>query len=151
MRRIDRQLEQDQALAVLDKGEYGTLGMIDTEGRPYQVPVNYGVFEGGLFFHCAAEGTKIDAIEVNPEVTFCVVGDTRVLPESFGTLYESCIVRGTVRESTGEEKQLALEGLIRKYSPGYIEAGRKYIDKLTARTRVFRVALDEVTGKARRS
>ena len=93
---------------------------------------------------------KIDILAARPEASFCVVGDTRVLPESFGTLYESGIVRGSVTEAAGEEKQQALEGLIRKYSAGHHEAGMKYISKLKARTRVFRVSMEEITGKARR-
>ena len=151
MRRSDRQIDRAGALAVLEKGEYGVLGMIDTDGRPYQVPVNYCVRGEGLYFHCASEGKKTDALEANPEATFCVVGDTRVLPESFGTLYESCIVRGAVREVAGEEKQQALEGLLFRYSAAFVEAGMKYIDRMTARTRVFRLSMDEVTGKARRN
>lgn len=150
MRRSDRQIEKADALSVLEKGEFGVLGMVDDDGRPYQIPVNFCVVEGRVYFHSASEGSKIDYLEARPYASFCVVGDTEVLPDSFGSLYESCIISGTAAEAVGEGKQAALEGLLHKYSSEYLESGMKYIDKLTDRTRVFGVSLDEVSGKARR-
>ena len=96
------------------------------------------------------EGEKIDCIEANPDVSFCVVGETRVLPEAFGTLYESAVVRGVAGEAEGDEKRRALEGLLEKYSPDHVAPGREYIKKLWDRTRVYRVTITSLTGKARR-
>ena len=48
------------------------------ESCPYLIPLNYGaeVEEGKLvlYFHGAKEGTKIDKIRENPQVSYCIYG-----------------------------------------------------------------------------
>lgn len=150
MRRSDRQISESEALSILEKGEYGILSLTSTAGEPYGIPVNYCYLDGKVYLHCAMEGYKIDLLAKNPGASFCVVGDTEVLPDSFGSKYESCIVSGVAAEVEGVEKQKALEGLIYKYSGDYIPEGLKYIGKLTGRTRVFGISIDTISGKARR-
>jgi hypothetical protein len=150
MRRKDRLITEAEAFSILEKGEYGILSTISPSNEPYGVPVNYCLINECLYFHCALEGRKIDNISSNPKVSFCVVGKTEVLPDQFGTKYESCIVQGVAAESFGEEKQLALEGLIHKYSGNFVSEGLKYIEKLKDKARVFRIRIESITGKARR-
>ena len=130
--------------------EYGVLSTASQNGMPYGIPLSFCIIDGQLYFHCAMEGRKIDCLEQNSSVSFCAVGATEVLPEKFGTKYESAIVAGTAEEVFAEEKQLALEGLIKKYSSDHIESGAKYIDALTHKTRVFKIVVDGISGKARK-
>lgn len=148
MRRSDRQLSETEALIILDKGEYGTLSLSSAAGEPYGIPVNYCSLDGKVYLHCAMDGYKIDLLAENPRASFCVVGDTEVLPGSFGSKYESCIVSGVAAEALGVEKQKALEGLIFKYSGEYVPEGMKYIEKLSGVTRVFGISIDSISGKA---
>jgi uncharacterized protein len=150
MRRKDRLITDTETLSILEKGEYGILSTVSSDNEPYGVPVNYCLIGERMYFHCALEGRKIDNIIHNPNVSFCVVGKTEVLPDKFGTNYESCIVQGVASESFGEEKQLALEGLVRKYSEDFVAEGLKYIDKLKDKTRVFKIRIESISGKARK-
>lgn len=150
MRRKDRMITDEEALSILEKGEYGILSTVSPDHEPYGVPLNYSLINGHIYFHCAVEGRKIENMRHNPRVSFCVVGRTEVMPEKFGTRYESCMVTGLACEALGEEKQLALEGLIRKYSGAFFTEGLTYIEKSGNRTRVFKVAIESVSGKARR-
>jgi nitroimidazol reductase NimA-like FMN-containing flavoprotein (pyridoxamine 5'-phosphate oxidase superfamily) len=93
---------------------------------------------------------KLDNIEHSPEVSFCVVGATELLPSKFGTNYESCLVEGRASEVFDDWKQGALESLVGKYSQGFEEQGLRYIDGLRDKTRVFKISVLSVTGKARR-
>ena len=95
-------------------------------------------------------GHKLENLAADNRVSFCVVGRTEVLPEQFATRYESVIVAGRAQEVSGDEKQRALEGLAAKYSPGLEEAGLRYIAAQGPRTRVFKVAIEAISGKARR-
>ena len=72
------------------------------------------------------------------------------MPEMFGTLYESVILCGKVEEVFEAQKQSGLEGIIAKYSPDFMTPGREYIEKLWDRTRVFRITITDLSGKARR-
>jgi len=150
MRRQDRLITNTEALSILENGEYGILSTASSNNEPYGVPINYCLIGECIYFHCALEGRKIDNINSNPKVSFCVIGKTELLPDKFGTKYESCIVQGVASESLGDEKQLALEGLIHKYSEDFVSEGLKYIEKLKDKARVFRIRIESISGKARR-
>jgi nitroimidazol reductase NimA-like FMN-containing flavoprotein (pyridoxamine 5'-phosphate oxidase superfamily) len=150
MRRKDRLITNAETSSILERGEYGILSTVSSNKEPYGVPLNYCLIDECIFFHCALEGRKINNINNNPKVSFCVVGKTEVLPDKFGTKYESCIVDGLASESFGEEKKLALEGLIHKYSANFFSEGLKYIEKLNDKTRVFKISIDSISGKARK-
>ena len=92
IRRQDRVLNEEEALDLLAQTEYGILSMIDENGLPYGIPVNH-VWnkQNSIYIHCAPEGKKLRAIKHHPNVSFCVVGRTNVLPKYFTTEYESAV------------------------------------------------------------
>ena len=150
LRRQDRAITEEEALALLIKAEYGVLSTVTKTGKPYGVPLNFCVMDRCIYFHCAVEGQKIDNIKHNKSVSFCAVGNTEILPDKFGTKYESVIVSGEVEEVFDMNKQLALEGLLHKYSLEFINQGIKYIEGLKEKTRVFKITINKLTGKARK-
>ena len=150
MRRKDRAILEAEAWELLNKAEYGILSTVSADGQPYGVPLNFCIIEDCLYFHHAVEGHLIENITGNPLVSFCVVGDTELMPEKFGTLYESVILSGNIGEVFGTQKQTGLEGLVAKYSPDFTEEGQEYIKKLWDRTRVFKIKISNISGKARR-
>jgi len=150
MRRQEREITQPEAIEILQKGEYGVLSMCTPTNEGYGVPLNYTYYRNNLYFHCAREGSKLDYLRNNPNVSFCVVGKTTVLPSKFGTLYESVVASGKASEVEGQEKQEALQQLIEKYSGEYIPEGKEYITKLYEMVSVIKLSVEAVTGKARR-
>jgi nitroimidazol reductase NimA-like FMN-containing flavoprotein (pyridoxamine 5'-phosphate oxidase superfamily) len=150
VRRKDREISAEEAMVILRQAEYGVLSTVAGDGQPYGVPLNFCVIDQSLYFHCALCGRKIDSISNHPLVSFCAVGKTAVLPAEFGTKYESVIVSGTAAEVLGREKQMALEGLVQKYAPDFIDQGRTYIKAMYDKTRVFRITIQQISGKSRR-
>ncbi len=150
LRRKDRAITEEEALALLNKAEYGVLSTVAENGKPYGVPLNFCIIDRCIYFHSAMEGQKIDNIKQNKSVSFCVVGDTEILPAKFGTIFESVIVSGEVEEVFDLNKQLALEALLHKYSPEFIDKGIKYIESLKEKARVFKITINKLTGKARK-
>lgn len=149
MRRKDRQLGQEEAVELLNRGEYGVLATIDGT-MPYAVPLSYAYEDGSIYFHCAKVGHKLDNIRSNDQVSFCVVGNTKVLPEKFSTAFESVIAFGTVEIlEKKEEKAKALKALILKYSSGYIPEGDAYINRAIDETCVVKINVEHFTGKKR--
>lgn len=149
MRRRDRAIGPDQALRILEQGVFGVLSTVSAQGQPYGAPLHYCLLDGAIYFHCAPEGRKLDHLAHDPRVSFCVVSSHQVLPEQFSTRYESVVVQGRASEAFGDEKQMALEGLVDKYSPRFRAQGLDYIAKLGHKTRVFRIAIDSLSGKSR--
>jgi uncharacterized protein len=149
IRRKDRALSSEDALRVLRRAEYGVLSSVGADGQPYGVPLSFCVIDDAIYFHSALEGHKLDNITDNPRVSFCVVGDTEILPDKFGTKYTSAIVFGAAEEVFGDDKQRAFEGLVSKYSADYVDKSVKYIEGMSAKARVFRVRVESISGKAR--
>lgn len=150
MRRNDRKVSDSEAFSILEKGQYGILSTVAPDNIPSGVPLNYCVMDNGIYFHCALEGAKVENIKNNPRVSFCVVEKELVVPDQFTSLYECCIVHGLASEVFEEEKTTALKGLICKYSNGYLAEGLAYVEKLKDKTRVFKIAIESISGKANR-
>lgn len=151
IRRKDRVLDEKDAMELLETGEYGFLSMVGTDGFGYGIPISF-VKEGeSLYFHCAPEGYKLECLRENPNVSFCVVGETRVVPNQFTTAYESVLVFGTIHLGLAEEERRhALRLLVKKYCSGFETVGEKYIDKSFHRTNVLRLDIGHISGKCKR-
>ena len=150
MRRKDRTMTEAETRALLEQGEYGVLSTVSPDGWPHGVPLHYCCLGDQIYFHCALEGEKLDNLGANPRVSFCVIGRSEILPAEFATRYESCLVRGLASEVFAAEKQAGLEGLIEKYSREFAVQGQRYIERHGERTRVFKISIQSLTGKARR-
>ena len=118
MRRKKQALSPAACDAILQAGTSGVLALSGADGQPYAVPLSYVYHEGKIYFHCAKAGHKLDLLDQNPKVSFCVIGQDQVVPEKYTTYYRSVILFGTVRRLTaGEEKRAAILALARRYSP----------------------------------
>lgn len=152
VRRQDRLLDEARAREILANAQYGYLSMIDLDGKPYGVPVNF-VWDGddSIYIHCAPEGKKIDILECHDRVSFCVVGNVNLLPSQFTTEYESIILDCDVTIPTYDEERIqALELILKKFSPNDIEVGMKYALKSLPRTCIVRLDILTWSGKAKR-
>lgn len=150
MRKKEREIKGEETIEILKNNSYGVLSTICENGYPYGVPISYVYINDSVYFHCATEGQKLDNINNNNKVSFCIVGETCVLPDKFSTKYESVIIFGKANEVFDDEKNTVLLEILNKYSPEYIEKGRVYIEKASERTKVYKINIDNITGKARR-
>ncbi len=143
MRRKDRQLTNEDAIKLLQKGEYGILSTVDKDGIPYGIPVNYAFEKNIIYFHCAINvGLKVANMDHQPRVCFTVVGSTEVLPEQFSTKYESVVALGTARRA--ENKRIGLTLLQEKYSPAFAESGKQHIEAYFDHVEVYEILLEQI-------
>ncbi len=148
MRRARQALSEAGALDILDRGEYGTLALLGDGDRPYAVPLNYVLVDRTVYFHCAREGHKIDAIRRHPAASFCVVDLHQVRPAEYTTVYRSAIVFGTARMvEEDEEKRRAIWALTEKYCPGCMDGAPAAIEKEWERLGILALSIEHVTGK----
>ena len=150
VRRVDREIPAQSAKAILEAGEYGVMSTVGADGQPHGVPLSYVYRNDSIYFHCALSGQKLEDLEGNAKTSFCVVGKTRVLPEKFATEYESAVAFGVASEVEGQERYDALIWLLEKYSSDYLEEGKRYIEQKDKATKVYKIAVTHVSGKARR-
>ncbi len=150
MRRKDRERDREFAFMVVDKCEYAVLSVIDTEGKPYGVPISIARQGEVIYFHCAKEGKKADAVRKHREVCISCVGDTKREEDKFTTKYESAILFGTAEEVTQEEEKImALRLLCERHTPTNMGNFDKAVEQSLARTAVWKIQINGITGKCK--
>ena len=149
MRRKDREVVcKEWMLSVLEECEYLQLALC-REGVPYVVPMNYGIGDGYLVLHGAAEGQKIDFLKSNPRAAFSAVAGAEIIrhphdPSSYSSKYRCVCGSGTVRFLTDiGEKREALELLMKHYNGPTSPMPDAMLQKLS----VMRLDIEEMTGK----
>ena len=153
MRRGRQQMSFEKSAQILEEGTSGVLALHGDGGYPYALPISYW-WDGGqhIYFHCAKDGHKLDAIARDPKASFCVIGQDIVQPEEYTTRYRSVIAFGTMRVlETPEEIDRAIEGLAKKYAPeASPQRQREYIEKELPALRMLELTIQHMTGKEAR-
>ena len=75
MRRFKQQLSEQECADILTHAPRGILAVHGEGGYPYAFPMNYIFINGKIYFHCAKSGHKIDALEADNRVSFCVMDE----------------------------------------------------------------------------
>lgn len=149
MRRFKQELSKEDTIKVFENGSYGTLAVLGDEGYPYAVPISYVYADGKLYFHCAKQGHKLDAVRSNAKASFCVVSQDKVIPEKLTTIYESAIAFGRTRViDDNSEMQKALEHIAQKYSAVNGEKNLEAIAKHWNEVCVIVLEIEHMSGKA---
>ena len=149
MRRADREMGADFAFEVFDMAPFVTVSMVNPKGEPYSVPLSL-VREGEktFYFHCAAEGEKLDCIRLNQDVYLSAVTLCRptVSPREgeFTLQYKSATARG-VAEIVADfaEKTFALEKICQKFLPEHMNAFQGALEQSLHLTAVVKITLTE--------
>jgi nitroimidazol reductase NimA-like FMN-containing flavoprotein (pyridoxamine 5'-phosphate oxidase superfamily) len=151
LRKKDRELPKESALAITDKCAYAVMATVNEDGSPYCVPMSMAREGEWLYFHCAKEGQKNENLKRQSLVCVSCVGNQKVIPGAFSLEYESAIIAGTASEVTGrEEKIRALELICRRYTPEEMSAFDKAVESGIEATAVFKIHIDGICGKGRK-
>lgn len=124
MRRIKQQTSNEECEQILKSAKRGVLAVMGDDDYPYAVPLNYIYDKGHIYFHCAKEGHKLDAIRSNDKASFCVLNDGEQEKDDWWYHFTSVIAFGKIREVENEvEKESCLRMLGGKYFPSddYLE------------------------------
>lgn len=149
MRRKNQDIPQEECIEILKRGTAGVLAVQGDHEYPYAVPLSFVYREGKLYFHCAREGHKLDALRRSAKASFCVIDQNRIVPEEYTTYYRSVIAFGQAEVvNDPQEQHDALLLLAEKYCPGDTPAHREEKSAGTAGyTAVIRFTVEHITGK----
>ena len=147
MRRFKQLLSEQATKEILNNATNGVLSLVDSDGKPYCVPISY-VYDGNkcIYFHSAVKGHKIECIEANGRCAFCVVGQDLIMPNEFTSYFRSVIVNGTIQVVTAHED--IMKGILllcEKYSPGVDPTAE--ISRCIGHVSVLRLDIDSMQGK----
>ncbi len=149
MRRKRQVLSKEEISSVLYRGTSGVLALAGDDNYPYAVPISY-VYDGEkIYFHCAKSGHKLDAIQRNEKVSFCVIDQDKIVPDEYTSYFRSVIVFGRVEVIKSEkEKRAAIEKLAIKYAPKDTAIGRKNaIDREWTPLCMLKMSIEHISGK----
>ena len=149
MRRSAQALDGGACVEILERGTSGVLALAGDGGWPYAVPLSYAFDGEKLYFHCAREGHKLDAIRREARASFCVVDRDEVVPEEYTTYFRSVIAFGRVRVLEDEaQKRAAIELLARRYFPqDSAENRRRAIGREWAGLCMLEMDIEHMSGK----
>ena len=152
MRRTDRQINEDAAIAaIMARCRVVRLAM-NTDGAPYIIPLNFGMEPDGmtLYIHGAMEGEKYRWMERDPRAGFemdTMLGmDLDEVHQECSTRYESVAGWGDLEEVIDpEQKRHALKRIMAQYHAEEFP----FSEGPLPRTRVFKLRIRQRAAKAR--
>ena len=95
MRRLDREQDRQFALSLIDRCTHGVMALSTGEDTPYCLPLSFVRVGDDLYFHCAAQGRKLELLRRCSSVCVTFVGDDRPHfqpPAMYSTYFQSAVV-----------------------------------------------------------
>ena len=119
MRRFKQELSHEECVEVLKTQPRGVLSVLGEDGYPYGLPMThwYNEVDGKIYFHCAGEGHKIDAIRACDKVSFCVYDEGWHREGEWALNIRSVIVFGRIAPVEDSERKAEIcRELCRKFT-----------------------------------
>lgn len=142
--------EEERIEAIIHSCSVCYVGLADTDGTPYVIPMNFGYWDGIVYLHSAQEGRSISILERNPKVCITFSTDHSLVfqhPEvacSYRMRSKSVIGWGSVTfEEKFEKKIEALDIIMKQYS----KKDFKYSDPAVVNVKIWKVKLEEISCK----
>ncbi|NTV84633.1 MAG: pyridoxamine 5'-phosphate oxidase family protein [Bacteroidales bacterium] len=136
--------------AVIRKCQTCNLAMVDPEGKPYVIPMNFGFDGDYVYFHGSATGKKVDVLKNNPEVciSFSTDHELRYVNEevacSWSMRYRSVLVYGKAEFVDDPEEKIKILNCVMAH---YTERPFEYNAPAIREVMVFKVKAERIDGR----
>ena len=149
MRRFKQQISNEECIEILKNEKRGVLSLIGDDGYPYGIPLShfYDERDGKLYFHCAKEGHKIDAIKNCSKASFCVMDQGFKREGEWSLNIKSVIAFGKIELVTDIKKAEEIcTKLVQKFTDDqdYLE---KELASALSRVQCLEFTIEHMTGK----
>lgn len=148
VRRKEKEMvDRAELETVISEARVCRMGLCDG-GIPYIVPLCFGYTADTFYFHCAAEGRKLEILEKNPEVCLELEAGVALKPGAkacdWGMTFRSVIGFGRAeRVEAPDSKRQALDLIMARYATGAFDYPEAAIEK----TVIIKVHVRNMTGK----
>ena len=151
MRRKKQELSKEDCARILKAEKRGALSVIGDMGYPYAVPLNfyYDEAEETIYFHCAREGHKIDALKADKKACFTVWDSGTQEKDDWWFHVESVVAFCRAELVPIEDETRILEKLRllgAKYFPT-AETTEREIAEFARRVQLVALHIEHITGK----
>ena len=147
--RKKQSLEMSRIVEILNGEKRGVLSVHGENGYPYGLPMNYWYNEenGYIYFHSGEKGHKIDAINSDNRVSFCVYDEGFRKDGEWALNISSVIVFGRMHTVEDSEKANQIyRSMSLKYTSD-IEYIDSEIQKFAKDTVCYELQPEHITGK----
>jgi nitroimidazol reductase NimA-like FMN-containing flavoprotein (pyridoxamine 5'-phosphate oxidase superfamily) len=148
MQRSDKEITDQKIIDdILSKSEICRIGISDID-TPYIVPLNYGYFDGVLYFHSASQGRKVEMLRKNSRVSFEIEYASAIIkgdqPCSWSTKYRSLMGTGTVEIVNDPEGiRKGLDVIMTHYGNRDNVYDEAYLERIV----ILKLHIDNISGK----
>lgn len=149
MRRFKQQISEEECIRILEEEPRGILSVHGDDGYPYGLPLDhwYCQEDGHIYFHCARQGHKMDAIMKDDKVSYCIMDRGFRKEGEWALNIKSVIIFGRMRIVEDEEKKRRIcIGLSHKFTDDE-EYIRKEMETAYSRVCCLELVPDHMTGK----
>jgi len=136
--------------AVIRKCQSCNIAMVDPEGKPYVIPMNFGYDGDYVYFHGSAAGRKVDILRNKTDVciAFSTDHELRYVNEevacSWSMRYRSVLVHGQAEFVEEYEEKVDCLNIIMAH---YAERKFEYNEPSIREVMVFKVKADKMEGR----
>jgi nitroimidazol reductase NimA-like FMN-containing flavoprotein (pyridoxamine 5'-phosphate oxidase superfamily) len=130
--------------------EYCNLAMIDQNGFPYVVPMNFGYNEGYIYLHSSKQGRKIGILKSSPNVCLSFSTDHQLRWQnedvacSYSMRFRSVIAFGKAKFVEDLDcKRSALEIIMKQYSQRQFRFNEPAVKDVA----VIQVVIEKIEGR----
>ncbi len=137
--------------SIIQKCQFCNLAMVDENGSPYVIPMNFGYRDDYIYFHSAQTGLKVDILKNNPNVCVSFSADEQLkwvnetVACSWGMRYRSVLAYGKIEFIDDfDAKEEALKVIMKNYS----DIDFKFNAPAVKDVLVFRLKIEKLHGRA---
>lgn len=137
--------------AIIEKCDVCSLAMVDSDGAPYVIPMNFGYAGDHIYFHSARSGKKIGILKSNPRVSvaFSTDHELRWVNEevacSWGMKYRSVLAHGLMEFIDDYDAKVeALKVIMKNYS----EIDFSFNAPAVKDVMIYRMKIEKLEGRA---
>ncbi|MCX6287447.1 MAG: pyridoxamine 5'-phosphate oxidase family protein [Bacteroidetes bacterium] len=141
---------ETELLEIIKASKWCHLAMVDHEGNPYVIPMNFGYCEGVVYMHGAQHGKKITILKQNPSVCINFSTDHKLHYQnedvacSWSMKYRSVLVNGQAEFLIEEEEKIAALNIIMAQ---YSEKEFKFNPPSIREVNVWKIKIDKIEGR----
>ena len=147
MRRHKQALSKDECVDIIINEPRGVLALTGDYNYPYTIPMSHVYVDGKIYFHGAKKGHKIDAINADNKVSFCVYDEGFRKDGEWALNISSVIVFGKICIVEDLEKSIEIFRRLSLKFTSDIEYIDSEIQKFAKDTLCYELRPEHITGK----
>jgi len=144
-------VEKSELESVITRCDVCFVGITETDGSPYVIPMNFGYSNDEIILHSGPHGKHLDLLALNNRVCVTFCSDGKLVYQhpdvacSYSMLAKSVLCKGSVTFIDDlAEKEAALNITMKNYT----DRPFTYSQPALLNVKVWRVKVDEMTGKS---